>query len=127
MVTFKRVHGVLLEGRPETAHSWFPGYAWTIAYCDTCGQHLGWRFTATQQHLSPGVFWGLRRPVLTCQTRPGPAAAPAGAAQDPGQHQHQQQHHDGDGRHGGTLGTVVIPLGRLPARIPEQEMEEGAE
>ena len=25
--------------------SWFPGYAWTIAVCSNCGNHLGWCFT----------------------------------------------------------------------------------
>lgn len=29
-----------LMGRPETANSWFPGYAWIITYCP-CGNHLG--------------------------------------------------------------------------------------
>eukprot|EP00879_Flechtneria_rotunda_P025366 GHRR01026950.1.p1 GENE.GHRR01026950.1~~GHRR01026950.1.p1 ORF type:complete len:532 (+),score=180.41 GHRR01026950.1:223-1818(+) len=69
MVTFKRVRGLHYYGSPETEHSWFPGYAWTIAHCDSCGQHLGWRFTATQQGLTPKTFWGLRRPVLVCSSR----------------------------------------------------------
>lgn len=36
---------VLLHGRPCTEDSWFPGYAWTIASCARCLNHLGWRFT----------------------------------------------------------------------------------
>eukprot|EP00329_Picozoa_sp_Boothbay-MS584-11_P006758 61365_4 len=28
------------DGEPETEHSWFPGYAWTIAYCRGCTSHL---------------------------------------------------------------------------------------
>ncbi len=28
LVTFARVSGVQYLGRPETEHSWFPGYAW---------------------------------------------------------------------------------------------------
>jgi hypothetical protein len=55
--------GVQLEGEPETAHSWFPGYAWQCAYC-ACGQHLGWKFLATRPGLQPAAFWGLRRPAL---------------------------------------------------------------
>ena len=44
------VEGVLdgrvrLEGEPETAHSWFPGFAWTACFCARCDSHLGWRFT----------------------------------------------------------------------------------
>jgi hypothetical protein len=33
LVTFSKTHGLRLYGGPETAHSWFPGYAWTIAHC----------------------------------------------------------------------------------------------
>lgn len=40
-----RPERVLLEGEPESQDSWFPGYAWQIAYCARCGLHLGWRFT----------------------------------------------------------------------------------
>lgn len=25
-------------------NSWFPGYSWTIAYCNFCHNHLGWKF-----------------------------------------------------------------------------------
>lgn len=32
------------SGGPETRDSWFPGYAWTITYCQRCHSHLGWRF-----------------------------------------------------------------------------------
>ncbi|CAN0446632.1 unnamed protein product, partial [Ectocarpus fasciculatus] len=35
---------------PRAQHSWFPGYAWTCAYCAHCPEHLGWRFTA----INPG-------------------------------------------------------------------------
>ena len=31
---------VMLLGRPSQEHSWFPGYAWTIANCGGCGSHL---------------------------------------------------------------------------------------
>ena len=55
--------GVVLEGSPEEANSWFTGYAWTIAYC-ACGVHLGWQFTAVRPGLQPASFWGLRRSAL---------------------------------------------------------------
>ena len=29
---------------PSTLHTWFPGYAWQIAVCRGCGEHLGWLF-----------------------------------------------------------------------------------
>lgn len=38
----------ILEGRPSTQDSWFPGYAWTILYCGRCYNHLGWKFTIAQ-------------------------------------------------------------------------------
>ncbi|QDZ25476.1 hypothetical protein HOP50_17g80160 [Chloropicon primus] len=66
IVTIHEVQGVDLQGGPETAHSWFPGYAWTIAVCDHCGNHLGWRFTRCSQGGGPQLecFWGLRRDAL---------------------------------------------------------------
>lgn len=42
MVTFATVveGAVRLEGQPETEHSWFPGYSWTITNCRLCSSHL---------------------------------------------------------------------------------------
>lgn len=57
-------------------HSWFPGYAWTIASCRECGQHLGWRFTATRTGLMPQAFWGLRRACVAAVDRDGGGAMP---------------------------------------------------
>ncbi|XP_028680976.1 protein cereblon [Erpetoichthys calabaricus] len=56
-----------LIGRPSTQHSWFPGYAWTIAQCRNCGSHMGWKFTATKKEMSPQKFWGLTRSALLPQ------------------------------------------------------------
>ena len=28
------------EDEPQTENSWFPGYGWTIVYCDYCRVHL---------------------------------------------------------------------------------------
>ncbi|XP_075570489.1 protein cereblon isoform X3 [Pelecanus crispus] len=53
-----------LNGRPSTDHSWFPGYAWTIAQCRICANHMGWKFTATKKDMSPQKFWGLTRSAL---------------------------------------------------------------
>lgn len=39
---------VLLEGRPTARDTWFDGFAWTIAYCARCDQHLGWKFETVQ-------------------------------------------------------------------------------
>lgn len=51
----------LLYGNPTTENSWFPGYAWSIALCSNCANHVGWKFVKTQSHLSPSSFWGLSR------------------------------------------------------------------
>ena len=40
MITLHRATNTACEGEPETEHSWFPGYAWTIAYCAGCANHL---------------------------------------------------------------------------------------
>ncbi|KAJ4926646.1 hypothetical protein JOQ06_014395 [Pogonophryne albipinna] len=63
-LTVYKTNNLNLVGRPSTLHSWFPGYAWTIAQCRTCGSHMGWRFTASKKHLSPPRFWGLTRSAL---------------------------------------------------------------
>lgn len=63
-LTFYRATSVRLRGRPTAENSWFPGYAWTIAECGQCGNHLGWRFTSVKRGLNPSKFWGLTRASL---------------------------------------------------------------
>lgn len=109
MVTFRRVRGLHLYGHPETQHSWFPGYAWTIAHCSNCGQHLGWRFTATRPVLAPKMFWGLRRPVLMCSS-----------ASADGNRWRTEQQDDVDGLHHD--GPEVEGLGLLPGPEPQERL-----
>lgn len=63
-VTVYKADNLTLIGRPSTEHSWFPGYAWTIAQCQECGHHMGWKFTATNKKTTPSKFWGLCRSSL---------------------------------------------------------------
>jgi hypothetical protein len=55
--TFSNPHGIVFHigcfavapgcgpaSEPSTLHTWFPGYAWQIAVCRGCGEHLGWLF-----------------------------------------------------------------------------------
>ncbi|XP_068643537.1 uncharacterized protein [Aristolochia californica] len=62
VMTLNKATGLALMGSPQREHSWFPGYAWTIAYCATCGAttNMGWFFTATDKILRPKAFWGIR-------------------------------------------------------------------
>lgn len=63
-VTFYKTKNLSLRGRSSTEYSWFPGYAWTIAECKKCRQHMGWKFTAAKKGLEPTKFWGLTRTGL---------------------------------------------------------------
>lgn len=64
-VTLYKAQGLVLSREaPCTEYSWFPGYAWTIASCRSCGIHMGWQFTAVHSDLRPETFWGLTRKSL---------------------------------------------------------------
>jgi len=45
MLSLKNARARIVS-EPEMDNSWFPGYAWQIAYCQRCREHLGWYFTA---------------------------------------------------------------------------------
>lgn len=60
VITVYNASGLALLGSPVKEHSWFPGYAWTIANCATCNSNMGWLFTATEKKLRPKFFWGIR-------------------------------------------------------------------
>ncbi|XP_024384992.1 uncharacterized protein [Physcomitrium patens] len=63
-LTLARARGLVLNGQPNTANSWFPGYAWVLAECAECTEHMGWRFTAVNKESRPKAFWGIRRSQL---------------------------------------------------------------
>lgn len=63
-LTLQRASGLVLAGQPQTANSWFPGYAWVLAECAACTAHMGWRFTAVCKETRPKAFWGIRRSQL---------------------------------------------------------------
>src|SRR5262245_12372543 len=50
---FGEAPGCLSEGQPTLFWTWFPGYAWRIASCRACGDHLGWTFCGEE------TFFGL--------------------------------------------------------------------
>ena len=51
---FAEAEGCRLEGPATLEHTWFPGHAWRIALCASCGGHLGWRFEGPE-----GAWFGL--------------------------------------------------------------------
>lgn len=42
-------------GTATFADTWFPGYAWQVQVCGSCGAHVGWQFSAD----SGDGFYGL--------------------------------------------------------------------
>ncbi len=67
-LTVYKAKNLTLIGYPSTQFSWFQGYAWTIAMCQHCKSHIGWRFTADKNSdLKPDCFWGLTRKSV-CHT-----------------------------------------------------------
>lgn len=52
---FARAVGCRDTGAPTTEFTWFPGYAWSIALCAGCANHLGWHYLGQP----PSEFYGL--------------------------------------------------------------------
>ena len=42
--TFDIASGCIVSGSFTGHFSWFPGYLWQYAYCEGCGEHLGWHY-----------------------------------------------------------------------------------
>ena len=40
LLTLRAAYGVSLYGEATEEFTWFPGYAWTLAYCRGCSAHL---------------------------------------------------------------------------------------
>ncbi|GMF28523.1 unnamed protein product [Phytophthora lilii] len=59
-----RAH-VFVDMSPSIEDTWFAGYAWSITHCNSCYQHLGWRFDRVESTLFPVSFFGFRRAALT--------------------------------------------------------------
>jgi hypothetical protein len=51
--------GCVPEGERSTVWTWFPGYAWQIELCRSCGVHLGWSFHGTPSSDFSLSFYGL--------------------------------------------------------------------
>jgi hypothetical protein len=53
---FRLAPGCRLQGKPTTEFSWFQGYSWQFAHCDTCLMQLGWFFMSVEKEKT---FFGL--------------------------------------------------------------------
>jgi hypothetical protein len=56
---FAEAAGCLVVGLPSDDYPWFPGFAWQVALCAACGDHLGWFFEARERG-GALTFFGLR-------------------------------------------------------------------
>ncbi len=51
---FREAPGCLATGAATHEYSWFPAYAWRVAVCSACVEHLGWLFRCDDD-----AFYGL--------------------------------------------------------------------
>lgn len=51
---FSHAPGCVTAGAPTEEYTWFAGYAWSVALCGGCFNHIGWRYTD-----GGGGFFGL--------------------------------------------------------------------
>jgi hypothetical protein len=70
VLCFREAIGAASVGRASDVFTWFKGYAWRIAVCAACGQHLGWRY---EGEALPPVFFGLIRDRLSFGRQGGKA------------------------------------------------------
>jgi hypothetical protein len=55
LVGVREAPGSATVGAPTLYWTWFPGCAWQVALCRSCGAHVGWAYTGAS------TFWGLIR------------------------------------------------------------------
>lgn len=58
---FVAAPGCAHVGVPETAFTWFPGFAWQVAVCARCRAHLGWSYRGAGDPFYGLVLAALRR------------------------------------------------------------------
>jgi hypothetical protein len=46
---FTAAPGCRAASGPSTEFTWVPGFAWQIAVCRGCGEHLGWLFRSAEE------------------------------------------------------------------------------
>lgn len=68
VMTVRSARNLVVAGPPTSEFTWYPGYAWEIAWCAACAEHVGWSFTATGES-EPSRFWALRRDAIREERR----------------------------------------------------------
>jgi hypothetical protein len=53
---FALAPGCRESGSPIAKDSWFDSYAWEIAVCSRCAEHLGWRFSGGENRSVYGLI-----------------------------------------------------------------------
>ena len=59
IITLHNAWSLQMVGSAHLEHTWFPGYAWRVALCGRCGNHLRWRFEARSSAAAGPQFFGL--------------------------------------------------------------------
>lgn len=57
--TFFSCPGAISPGQATDAHTWFPGYQWSLAFCAHCFNHLGWHYERLSALQHSVEFWGI--------------------------------------------------------------------
>lgn len=71
--TFFSCPGAVALGEGTEEHTWFSGYAWRMAFCRNCFQHLGWFYEGVSGTERPREFWGiLLVRIMTARADPRP-------------------------------------------------------
>lgn len=58
-MTFSECDNVLVDQELYLEHSWFSGYGWRFLVCRVCYQHLGWKYDAVNDTVTPDGFFGV--------------------------------------------------------------------
>ncbi|HMR75573.1 MAG TPA: cereblon family protein, partial [Polyangiaceae bacterium] len=61
---FTAAWGLVFSASAESLHTWFAGYLWRIASCQSCHIHMGWRFEADSGQEPPWFFGLLSRRIV---------------------------------------------------------------
>ena len=65
VLCFKEAPGAEARGAASGQFTWFRGYLWRLAMCQSCDLHLGWRYEGAE---APRIFFGLIKDALTTQS-----------------------------------------------------------